>query len=48
MNVARGSKVWVEDDQFAWVAAEVVDVQMQHVRARTEKGKKMVIVRVVA
>ena len=44
----RGSKIWVEDEQLAWVAAEVVDIQNQHVRARTEKGKTMVMFRFLA
>ena len=43
--MGRGSKIWVEDEQLAWVAAEVVDIQNQHVRARTEKGKTMVMFR---
>lgn len=41
-NLAAGSKIWVEDNQLAWVEAEVTHVDNQNVTARTEKSKKLV------
>ncbi|KAH9805036.1 Myosin-15 [Citrus sinensis] len=42
MNLRKGSKVWVEDKDLAWVAAEVVsDSVGRHVQVLTATGKKV-------
>lgn len=38
-----GSKVWVEDDQLAWVEAEVIEADNLKVKSRTKKGRKLVV-----
>lgn len=44
MNLRKGSKVWVEDKDLAWVAAEVVsDSVGRHVQVLTATGKKVII-----
>lgn len=40
MNFRKGSKVWVEDKNSAWVAAEVVDFVAKQVKVLTSSGKK--------
>ncbi|GAY37513.1 hypothetical protein CUMW_029580 [Citrus unshiu] len=45
MNLRKGSKVWVEDKDLAWVAAEVVsDSVGRHVQVLTATGKKFGVV----
>lgn len=41
MSLRKGSKVWVEDRDFAWVAAEVLDFVGKQVRLSTVTGKKV-------
>ncbi|XP_008445541.1 myosin-15 isoform X1 [Cucumis melo] len=41
MSLRKGSKVWVEDRDFAWVAAEVLDFVGKQVRVSTATGKKV-------
>ncbi|KAK9273704.1 hypothetical protein L1049_018514 [Liquidambar formosana] len=41
MNNRKGSKVWVEDRNLAWVAAEVVDFVGKQVQVLTSSGKKV-------
>ena len=41
MSVRRGSKVWVEDRDSAWSAAEVVDYVGKQVQVVTVSGKKV-------
>uniref|UniRef100_A0A0A0KGT2 Myosin N-terminal SH3-like domain-containing protein n=1 Tax=Cucumis sativus TaxID=3659 RepID=A0A0A0KGT2_CUCSA len=41
MSLRKGSKVWVEDRDFAWVAAEVLDFVAKQVRVSTATGKKV-------
>jgi t-SNARE complex subunit (syntaxin) len=41
-NVVIGSKIWVEDSELAWIAADVTNVESDKVTARTEKNKKLV------
>ncbi|KAH7279110.1 hypothetical protein KP509_37G005700 [Ceratopteris richardii] len=43
MSLAVGSKVWVEDTQFVWLPAEVVEADDQTVTARLERGNRLVI-----
>ena len=42
MSLRKGSKVWVEDRDFAWVAAEVLDFVAKQVRVSTATGKKVI------
>ncbi|KAH7835175.1 hypothetical protein Vadar_023570 [Vaccinium darrowii] len=42
MSLRKGSKVWVEDRNLAWVAAEVVDFVGEQVQVATRTGKKIV------
>lgn len=42
MSLRKGSKVWVEDRDFAWVAAEVLDFVGKQVRVSTATGKKVI------
>ncbi|KAL0311809.1 UNVERIFIED_CONTAM: protein OPAQUE1 [Sesamum radiatum] len=44
MTLRRGSKVWVEDKDSAWVAAEVVDFLGKQVQLLTVSGKKVLAV----
>ncbi|KAH7440883.1 hypothetical protein KP509_03G015200 [Ceratopteris richardii] len=44
LNLVLGSKVWVEDRELAWAEAEVINVDNEKVTARTEKGRKIVVV----
>ncbi|KAL0313786.1 UNVERIFIED_CONTAM: Myosin-15, partial [Sesamum calycinum] len=41
MTLRKGSKVWVEDKDSAWVAAEVVDFLGKQVLLLTVSGKKV-------
>ncbi|KAH7574460.1 hypothetical protein JRO89_XS03G0299300 [Xanthoceras sorbifolium] len=41
MNSRRGSKVWVEDKNFAWVAGEITDFVGKQVQVITISGKKV-------
>lgn len=42
MSLRKGSKVWVEDRDFAWVAAEVLDFVGKQVRVATVNAKKVI------
>ncbi|KAL8501897.1 hypothetical protein ACS0TY_021134 [Phlomoides rotata] len=44
MTLRRGTKVWVEDKDSAWVAAEVVDFVGKQVQVLTSSGKKVLAV----
>ncbi|XP_020224383.1 myosin-15 isoform X1 [Cajanus cajan] len=41
MNHRRGSKVWLEDRDSAWVAAEVLDSDANRILLATDSGKKV-------
>lgn len=41
MSIREGSKVWVEDRDLAWVAAEVVASAARQVQLVTASGKKV-------
>ncbi|GKV00049.1 hypothetical protein SLEP1_g12804 [Rubroshorea leprosula] len=41
MSIRKGAKVWVEDKNLAWVAAEVVDSSGKQVQLETASGKKV-------
>ncbi|XP_010526029.1 PREDICTED: myosin-15 [Tarenaya hassleriana] len=41
MNMRRGSKVWVEDKDLAWVAAEIVGSSDKKVQVEIASGKKV-------
>uniref|UniRef100_A0A2P2M2P9 Uncharacterized protein MANES_16G086100 n=1 Tax=Rhizophora mucronata TaxID=61149 RepID=A0A2P2M2P9_RHIMU len=41
MSLRKRSKVWVEDKNFAWVAAEVTDFVGKQVQVVTSSGKKV-------
>ncbi|CAK9168645.1 unnamed protein product [Ilex paraguariensis] len=41
MSLRKGSKVWVEDRNSGWVAAEVTDFVGKQVQVATESGKKV-------
>lgn len=41
MTLRKGLKVWVEDKDLAWVAAEVTDFIGKQVQVLTENGKKV-------
>lgn len=40
MNLRKGSKVWAEDKNLAWIAAEVTDFVGKQVQIVTVNGKK--------
>ncbi|XP_015572900.1 myosin-15 isoform X2 [Ricinus communis] len=42
-NLRKGSKVWVEDKNFAWVAAEVTDFIGKQVQVITASSRKKVL-----
>ncbi|KAE9446189.1 hypothetical protein C3L33_21913, partial [Rhododendron williamsianum] len=42
MSLRKGSKVWAEDRDLAWVAAEVVDFVGDQVQVATSSGNKVV------
>ncbi|KAJ6698250.1 MYOSIN [Salix purpurea] len=44
MNLRKGSKVWAEDKNLAWVAAEVTDFLAKQVKILTVTGKQVLIV----
>ncbi|PIN09219.1 Myosin ATPase [Handroanthus impetiginosus] len=44
MTLRKGSKVWVEDKDSAWDAAEVVDFVGKQVQVLTSSGKKVLTV----
>nr|TKR99635.1 hypothetical protein D5086_0000190650 [Populus alba] len=44
MNLRKGSKVWAEDKNLAWVAAEVTDFLAKKVQIRTVTGKQVLTV----
>ncbi|OMO86451.1 hypothetical protein COLO4_21149 [Corchorus olitorius] len=39
MNLRKGAKVWVEDKNLAWVAAEITDFRGKQVQLQTATGK---------
>ncbi|XVE70833.1 hypothetical protein DITRI_Ditri10aG0102000 [Diplodiscus trichospermus] len=39
MNLRKGAKVWVEDKNLAWVAAEITDLKGKQVQVHTASGK---------
>ncbi|OMO67020.1 IQ motif, EF-hand binding site [Corchorus capsularis] len=39
MNLRKGAKVWVEDKNLAWVAAEITDFRGKQVQVQTATGK---------
>lgn len=41
MSLRKGSKVWVDDKNLAWVAAEVLDCGGKQVQVLTVSGKKV-------
>lgn len=41
MNLRKGAKVWVEDKNLAWVAAEITDCKGKHVQVQTPSGKSV-------
>ena len=41
MNLRKGSKVWAEDKNLAWVAAEVTDFLAKKVQILTVNGKQV-------
>lgn len=41
MALRKGSKVWVEDRESAWVAGEVSDFIGKQVQVLTQHGKKV-------
>ena len=41
MNLRKGSKVWAEDKNSAWVAAEVTDFLANQVKILTVTGKQV-------
>ncbi|WOH14808.1 hypothetical protein DCAR_0934331 [Daucus carota subsp. sativus] len=43
MSLRRGSKVWVQDRDFAWVADEVIEFIGKQVQLLTEFNKKGVL-----
>ncbi|PON39635.1 GPCR kinase [Trema orientale] len=43
MSVRKGSKVWVEDRNLAWLAAEVIDYGAKQVQLLSVSGKKILI-----
>ena len=38
-NLRKGGKVWVEDKDLAWVAAEIIDFKGKQVQVQTASGK---------
>ncbi|KAG8375766.1 hypothetical protein BUALT_Bualt10G0134400 [Buddleja alternifolia] len=44
MSLRRGSRVWVEDKDSAWIAAEVIDFVGKQVQLLTVAGKKVLAV----
>ncbi|XXG40756.1 hypothetical protein AAC387_Pa01g1394 [Persea americana] len=41
MSLRKGSNVWIEDKERAWIPAEVVDVAENHAVVVTDTGKKI-------
>ncbi|PSR93627.1 Myosin-15 like [Actinidia chinensis var. chinensis] len=41
MSLRKGSRVWVEDRDLAWVTAEVLDFVGKQVKVATCSGKKV-------
>lgn len=41
MTLRKGSKVWVEDKDVAWIEAEVIDFIGKQVQVLTSSGKKV-------
>lgn len=41
MSLRKGSNVWIEDKERAWIPAEVVDVAENHAVVVTDTGKKV-------
>lgn len=41
MNLRKGSKVWVEDKNLAWVGAQVIEFAGKQVQLQTVTGKKV-------
>ncbi|KAL7159103.1 hypothetical protein ABFS83_01G006500 [Erythranthe nasuta] len=41
MTLRKGSKVWVEDKDLAWIEAEVIDFTAKHAQVLTSSGKKV-------
>lgn len=44
MNLRKGSKVWVDDRNLAWIAAEITDFVGKQVQVVTASGKKVKLV----
>ena len=42
MSLRKGSKVWVEDRDSAWVAGEVIEFGGKQARVATITGKKVI------
>ncbi|GJN17885.1 hypothetical protein PR202_gb04991 [Eleusine coracana subsp. coracana] len=42
LNIVRGSHVWVEDKDLAWVDGEVFQIDGQNAHIRTTKGKTVI------
>lgn len=41
MSLRKGSNVWIEDKELAWIPAEVVDVAGNHAVIITDAGNKV-------
>lgn len=41
LNLRKGDKVWVEDKDLAWIAADVLDSSDKKVHVETATGKKV-------
>lgn len=39
MNLRKGAKVWVEDKNLAWVAAEITGLKGKQVQVQTASAK---------
>jgi myosin-5 len=44
LNIVKGSHVWVEDKDLAWVDGEVFGIDGQNAHVRTPKGKTVCVV----
>ncbi|KAI4377017.1 hypothetical protein MLD38_014713 [Melastoma candidum] len=45
MNFKKGSKVWMEDQELAWVAGDVIDINGDKVQVMTVSGNEVVVER---
>jgi len=41
LNLRKGDKVWVEDKDLAWIAADVLDSFDNKLHVETSTGKKV-------